>query len=355
METRKENIFHFSPENKCPLLKSRRIYDMMYLPKPNIKEVLIMVGSAFKKLAAENGMKVAKGVAYGSLRGYAATLSEGSGYKQIVFTTKFTDLAGKGKLLDLVNSLNLKKEYRVMDLKLAPNGVLVVFHDTVGTMKRVNAFLDWFLPLLEEHSAAKANICTECGCELADGKWVLVNGIAYHLHDSCAQKAQREVEADNAQRAEAEGSYLMGTLGAFLGASLGAVAWGLVLYLGYVASLVGLVIGFLAEKGYNLLKGKQGKAKVLILILAVIFGVLLGTLAADAIALMEMIGSGELTGLAAADIPAFIVYLFLDNPEYRSATISNIGMGLLFAALGVFALLRNTGKAVADSKYIELE
>lgn len=314
-----------------------------------------MVGSAFKKLAAEHGMKVSKGVAYGNLRGFAATLSEGSGYKQIVFTTKFTDPAGKGRLLDIINSADLKKEYRVLQLNLAPNAVQVVFHDNPGTMKKIMAFLDWFVPLLQEHSATGVNICTECGCEITAGKWVLVNGIAYYLHDSCAQKAAREVEADNTQRAEAGGSYLLGTIGALLGAAVGAVLWGFVLYSGYVASIVGLVIGFLAEKGYNLFRGKQGKAKVLILILAVVFGVLAGTFASDAITLAEMISGGELRGFTLSDIPMFIAYMFLEEPEYRAATIKNIAMGLLFAALGVFALLRNTGKAVADSKYTELE
>ena len=314
-----------------------------------------MVGSAFKKLAAENGMKVAKGVAYGSLRGFAATLSEGSGYKQIVFTTKFADPAGKGRLLDIINQTELKKQYRVLNINLAPNAVQVVFHDNPGTMKKILAFLDWFVPLLREHSATGANICTECGCEITAGKWVLVNGTAYHLHDSCAQKAAREVEADNAQRAQAGGSYLLGTIGALMGSAVGAVLWGFVLYSGYVASIVGLVIGFLAEKGYNLFRGKQGKAKVLILILAVVFGVLAGTFASDAIILAEMIGGGELPGFTMGDIPLFIFYTFLEDPEYRMGTFSNIGMGLLFAALGVFALLRNTGKAVADSKYIELE
>ena len=38
-----------------------------------------MIGSALKKMARENGMTVQGGVAYGSLRGFAATLSEGSG------------------------------------------------------------------------------------------------------------------------------------------------------------------------------------------------------------------------------------------------------------------------------------
>ena len=66
-------------------------------------------------------------------------------------------------------------------------------------------------------------------------------------------------------------------LGMAAGAALGAVVWAIVLSFGYIASLVGLLIGFLAEKGYSLCKGRQGKGKIAILILAVVFGVVLGT------------------------------------------------------------------------------
>ena len=50
-----------------------------------------MIGSGLKKLARENGMSIASGVAYGDFRGYAATFSEGSGYKLLAVTTKFPD------------------------------------------------------------------------------------------------------------------------------------------------------------------------------------------------------------------------------------------------------------------------
>lgn len=114
------------------------------------------------------------------------------------------------------------------------------------------------------------------------------------------------------------------------------------------------MIGWLAEKGYTLLKGKTGKGKVVILILAVIFGVLLGTMAADAVSLVGMINSGELYGYTYADIPLMIVIMFLESPEYLSATLSNMGLGLLFAALGVFALLRKAGKEAAGTKFVKL-
>ena len=47
--------------------------------------------------------------------------------------------------------------------------------------------------------------------------------------------------------------------------------------------------------------------------------------------------------------------LLMEDPEYRAAVITNILMGLLFAGLGVFALLRKTSKDVADTKFVDLK
>lgn len=315
-----------------------------------------MIGSGLKKLANENGMKLAKGVGYGSLRGYAATLSEGSGFKQIVLTTKFAESAKLQELQNKVNGRNIQRELRVRSLTFAPNGICIVFNDNPGTMKKINAFIEWFWPLLDEAGATKWDVCTECGTPVTGGTWKLIDGIAYYLHPSCAEKAQREIGEEEQARKDADtGNYLTGTIGAFLGAAVGSVLWAVVLYVGYVASVVGLAIGFLAEKGYNLLKGRQGKAKVFILILAIIFGVLLGNFASDAITLATMISGGELPGFGYVDIPALIVVLLLGEAEYLSATIGNILMGLLFAALGVFSLLKKAGRAVSGSKVVDLE
>ena len=203
--------------------------------------------------------------------------------------------------------------------------------------------------------AAKSNVCAECGFEVSGGKWVLINGVAYYLHDTCAEHVKQEIEATNTQEKEsATGSYATGAIGAFLGAAIGAVVWAAVLLLGYVASIVGFVIGWLAEKGYGVLKGKNGKAKIFILVLAIIFGVVAGTIAADAVSLAGMISSGELPGWTMGDIPEMLLIL-LEDGEYVAATAKNILLGLLFAALGVFTLLRQTGKEVSGIAYAELK
>ena len=109
-----------------------------------------------------------------------------------------------------------------------------------------------------------------------------------------------------------------------------------------MASLVGLLIGWLAEKGYTLMKGKQGKGKIVILIFVIILGVLLGTLLPDIVSVAQMISAGELPGFTYGDIPLVIMKVMEVDAEYMSGTLGNAGMGLLFAALGVFSLLRKT-------------
>ena len=76
---------------------------------------------------------------------------------------------------------------------------------------------------------------------------------------------------------EPKGSLVGGVIGALLGAAIGAVAWAVVGVLGYIASIVGFVIAFLADKGYDLFKGRQGTVKMIVLIVCVVLAVAAGT------------------------------------------------------------------------------
>ena len=315
-----------------------------------------MIGNALKKMATENGMQVAHGVAYGTYRGFALSMCEGSGWKRLDFSTRFPDPAGENTLRGRLGEVDLKRTYRIQSLEVGSRMVTIVFLDNPGTMKKIQAFLDWFMPLLEESGATKANICNECGMVTADNDcWVLIDGIAHHMHITCKEALKRDLaQEEQSLKEESTGSYLTGALGAIGGALIGSVVWALVLQLGYMASLVGLLIGFLAEKGYNLAKGKQTKGKIAVLIVAIILGVLAGTVASDAITLTQMISAGELPGITYGQIPKLIAFLTVNDPEYLRATIVNCGMGLLFAALGVFGILRKTKREVSGIRVIDL-
>ena len=308
-----------------------------------------MIGYGLKKFATENAMTVSAGVAYGVLKGFATTLSEGAGYKRVDIVTQFTDPQQQIQLQEVLNRVDTGREYRVQNIQISPRVISIIFFDNPGTMKKLMAFIDWFYPLLAEHGATDAQVCVECGETIADGGWYLIDGVAYLLHDSCAEHIQTSFMED-AQKSKQEdtGSYAQGFLGALLGTALGAVVWAGVLYMGFVASLVGLLIGWLAEKGYTLCHGRKGKGKVVILIITVILGVILGTIIPDIITLAQMINAGEMPGYTYADIFSLVVYLLSVDAEYSQAVGYNVVMGLLFAGIGVFALLKKAGKEVSD-------
>ncbi len=315
-----------------------------------------MVASGLKKLAKEYGMSVDKGIAYGSMGGFAASMSEGAGYKQVVFSTHFDDPAGRTGIMDALATRDIKKDFRVSNYSVEAKVIGITFLDNPGTMKKIREFLDWFLPLLRENGASPANICSQCGTVITDGQWCSIAGTAHFFHRPCAAQLQRQLEQKHEARLQEDnGSYTTGLLGALLGAALGAVIWGIVLNMGYLASLVGLLIGFLAERGYRLLRGRFGKGKVYILTLSIIFGVVLGTFLGEWLGVYELIQSGQAGALQVSEIPLLIYAVLVEDAEARRSVLMNILAGLFFAGLGTFSILRQAGQDAAKSKFVILK
>lgn len=309
-----------------------------------------MIGSGLRKFAQERNLIVGHGVAYGLLNGYCATLSEGAGWKKLTLSTCFADASAAFVLQGQLGQMmpNLQKAYGVQSLTVAERRIDVVFTDTIGTMKRIQAFVEWFFPVLEPSGAAKADVCPVCGMTLMGGRWKLVDGVAMCVHEACGQKLQAQLQ-DSAQARRAGGSYATGALGALVGAAGGALVWMLIAMAGYILSLVGLLTGFLADKCYDLFRGKQATGKLVILIIAVILGVLAGNYAACVAEVMDSFDLSVSEGIELTNV------LLEGNEELQSALIKDCLMGLLFAGIGVFALFANTKKAVAAPKYIDLD
>ena len=315
-----------------------------------------MLSPALKKLAQEHQLHCAHGIAYGSLAGYSVTLRDGAGTKTLAVTTRFPDQSQYAALQADLAPHDLQKEYRVQQLIPVENGIVIQFTDNPGTMKKIRAFIDWFsasgrprrnrqrdLPPVRPESHPGQHLANGRRCRLSSAPRLRPADGPQHFHGRLSRPGG--------------GHRLLrqGLLGALLGAIVGALVWALVLNLGYIAAIVGCIIGWLAERGYRLLHGKKGKGKIVILILSVLLGVLLGTFAADAFTLMKMISGGELPGWTYGEIPTMLSILLTEDSEFLRATLSDLGLGLLFAYMGAFALLHRSSKEVATTKVQKLD
>lgn len=167
---------------------------------------------------------------------------------------------------------------------------------------------------------------------------------------------------------ESQGSIARGLLGALIGAILGAIIWGAIGILTQsVFTLVGILLGFLVAKGYELLKGCEGVAKIVIVIVCVILAVVLG----EAIYNVGMIHKGYLEGMeeTASELTAYgidlkalletnpdeayekyiyteaeIFQMYLEDKVFWTDAAKNLAQALLFAAIGAAVVIIDMGK-----------
>lgn len=306
-----------------------------------------MVGSGIKKYAEKNGLTVKNGVAYGIYRGYMMTLQEGSGWKSADFAVCMSDeLTGtlQGQLGALLDD-KTKKEYRIMSVGVSTRRVSVRFVDNPGTMGKMEAFIDLICDKLSACEVPGQNYCAQCGMVI-DSAFsavdVMLEGAVYQMHSGCADSVERDVDAAR-QAVQAQGNMLTGIIGAVLGGIIGAIPWAIASFNGWFVGWLGFLIGLAAKKGYELLKGKECKAKAVVIILVSILSVVLAEFAGWTVAfMMEVEGATVMEGLQ------FTLYFLSADPEIQSSFIGNIVLGLVFAGLGIFDLVR--GIFSANSK-----
>lgn len=140
---------------------------------------------------------------------------------------------------------------------------------------------------------------------------------------------------------KSEGSYLKGALGALIGALIGALVWAVVYLLGVIAGIVGLLIGWLAIKGYDKMGGKQNKGKLVVLIVCIIIGVLVGTYAGLIADVYKEVSD---YGITVGQTVELVNEVIANDSEVQGEVIRDVLLGLVFAGLGVFSLLRNEAK-----------
>ena len=305
-----------------------------------------MVGSGIKKFAAENGLSVKEGVAYGNYHVDMLTMLEGSGWKALAYAIK-ADATQRAVIIEYLSRADVKKEYSIIASEGEENFVLVKVQDTIGTMKVYTALAETLVAFLGAQTIPGSGICMHCGMEGATVPVLTPDGIVIPMHSACADTLNNTIAEQKEAANEKSNGVLIGAVGAICGGILGAIPWAIASYLGWFFSAIGLLIGFLAGKGYDILRGKQCKAKAVIVTVVVIVCVILAELTSSVLVVQSVFKDEGAYLTIGESIEAF--GFFMQDSEFNSAIVGNIGMGIVFAALGAWGTVADIFKANGKS------
>lgn len=306
-----------------------------------------MIGIGYKKLAEELSLTIAKDLAYGKVHGYMTTLAEGVGYKDIFISACINDETKDIISKELDYSEN-KTSYRIMKYDIKNESVHVQFFDNAGTMDKIRLFIYWFYPLLKKSGALGEGYCPICKQPLNEYVCKFINNKAVLLHEHCALKISEDFKQQNKFENSEKANLGKGFTGALLGGLIGAIPWAIVYAFGWFVGWLGLLIGFLAQKGYYKFGGKSKKSTIAVICISIIISVIVAQILGDCFTIGYYILNGEASEFSLKDIPYIIYNLFIYDSSYVSEFVKNVLIGLVFAAIGAFQIIKNISKEVSD-------
>ena len=303
--------------------------------------------SALKRFAAENGMKMAKGCAYGELGGFLVSLFNENNFRSMYINyaagADAPEENEKRARLDAFLA-SAKAQGNVINYSVYRDGVQMSFRANGKGMASLRALLPQLLGALAQEGFLGTACCSRCG-GAADGteKIVLQNGRAQLMHEACITALADEQREAVQQQSRSGNNYWMGLLGAVLGTLVGLIPWVLLARAGYFASIAGFLIGLCAKKGYELFRGKLGRPKLAVLIVCSVLGVVLAQYVDIWIQVaIELDGYffsfGELTSIT--------TQLILTEPEVLTPFLLNLVLGLVFALAGLWGVFAQTKQEV---------
>ena len=307
-----------------------------------------MIGTAFKKYAKELHFTLDKGVAYGEYRQYLMTFSEGMGWKKVVIGVSLRDETSKAAVQVFLMDQKFRSSHRITEALIEDSAVTLIFQDTMGTVKVIRNTVEKVLDKFTELDIKGIGFCNYCGQAFAGGDKdkILYNEKVLYMHTGCVGHLSAGVNA-GAEEIKSKGSVARGTVGAVIGALMGSIPWAVAYYFGWFVGWLGFLIGLAAKKGYELFKGKDTKAKAVVISIVVFLTVIFAEYVTLIISCWSEFSDAPqwlAGGFSFGDVVEYVNAIVLRNREVQISMITDILIGWLFAGLGIFSMVRDIFK-----------
>lgn len=298
-----------------------------------------------KKFAQENNLEVSKNIAFGFYKGYFITLGAKGAFKYASVDFHEEDDATLDELRGYFGTAFEKKN--VITSCVVTNHY-VTLHYTEGKNKTdvTEAILAFLIGKLTEKGIHGAGYCPHCGQPLENGERIKLHENVYIMHSQCVEELVSQAQSEE-DKAEETGSTGLGLIGALLGGIVGSIPWAFVSYFGWFSAWLGFLIAICASKGYDMFKGKQSRAKMAIVAVSTVVGVLFAEVAMVTFDIIDQyqMGLGEALDLFLQNL--------LFNPEFVRVIVGEVLFGLLFAVLGMIGVIKSIKDSVPGSNMPE--
>lgn len=333
-----------------------------------------MLNQTLRDIAEQNGLTIASGTAYGMLNGCYVTLTGSKEYQRISIYVGPQEAPAPGYVesqtvscaRQIIQTISVasgeenifclmtgNEAIPALVLNHAGSVVTVNFPEAPEASAGVTRFVCELLPSIAP--LTRPQQCIFCAQPTGgEGCPVRLSGdTVVPMHDECLERAAANHRSANKQ----PGSVGKGVLGAILGALIGAVIWALMYRLGYFARIVCLLIGLLSSWGYDLLKGRPGRTKIVTVAACSLLAMGVGSLVGSVLPFLEKYASlGELSRQMIDDVssitPAWLTYVkgSIANQQLFWADLGmNLLLGALFTGVGWLDFMRQSSSANADA------
>ncbi len=147
----------------------------------------------------------------------------------------------------------------------------------------------------------------------------------------------------------AAGSYFRGALGAILGGVAGLVPWVLLGLFGYLAALSGLLMAYFSYMGYRLLRGREGRGMLLIIVAVLCVFTYAAVMLNEGIAEYRALTASGTEAALSEQVGMMMTAPFKPQPYDTHLLWLRVGAGWLFAGIGSFALMLRRRRELGTS------
>lgn len=183
---------------------------------------------------------------------------------------------------------------------------------------------------LKTLNAKDYTYCPACGEKIDFPTEAKANGLPITLCSKCATSVQTAQAKKEEEYQAAPGNYAKGLLGSIGGALIGGFVWvALAVILGFMSAFVAMLISYLAAMGYDKMKGKQNKVKVIINFIVSLVVIVLSTY----LSYVLIVGDANT-----------LHHILATDGEVLGGFVGDMLFSIIFGALGIFAYTQSLKK-----------